>query len=80
MTFPYHHRRRSTKHALDLSGTWWLTRHGESGQAGPQRLAVREAPPAASPTRRDLVCAGGWHGELRALQRALVGWYTADGE
>ena len=65
---------------LDLSGTWWLARHGEPGQAGPQRLTVRQAPPVASLARPDPVCAGAWHGELRALQPALVGCYTADGE
>lgn len=64
---------------LDLLGTWWLVRHGEPGEAGPQRLTVREAP-GAHPVRADPVRAGGWHGELRALQRAVVGWYTADGE
>lgn len=65
---------------LDPSGTWWLVRHGEPGEAGPQRLAVREALTGAYPPRAVPVCGGGWHGELRALERALVGWYTADGE
>lgn len=65
---------------LDLSGTWWLVRHGEPGEAGPQRLAVRAAITGAYPTRADPAGGGGWHGELRALQRAVVGWYAADGE
>lgn len=65
---------------LDLSGTWWLCRHGEPGEAGPQSLAVREVLTGAYPVRAAPVCGGGWLSELRALERALVGWYTVDGE